>query len=170
MSKGECTFVRGKRYSTIAAMSEEGLLASRTVVGSATAVIFLEFLVTQVVSEHYFCSFGTYCPYTPCAITCLYSRRCHACRPSLAPTLSWCWTMHQSTVSGRSLLSWRPWGAWLSSCHRTALSSTRSRAFSRNTSNGSRQTATSSPCSPPPTPSAWRLAPSLGTTASHGLI
>jgi transposase len=51
ISKLGATFVRGRRYSTIAAMSTHGLMTARTVEGSATGDIFMSFLIDQVLPE-----------------------------------------------------------------------------------------------------------------------
>lgn len=45
-------FVRGERYSLIAAMSTQGYIATRIVPGSVNAFEFFEFIVEDVVSEY----------------------------------------------------------------------------------------------------------------------
>lgn len=43
-------FIRGKRYTTIAAISYDGVLSHRTVEGGATTDIFMDYFVYDVVS------------------------------------------------------------------------------------------------------------------------
>lgn len=48
-AKSSVIFLRGRRYSSIAAISFDGVLCHRTVVGSMDSQIFNDFLVQDVV-------------------------------------------------------------------------------------------------------------------------
>jgi len=115
--------VRGKRFSVIAALTLDSIIATLVTSNTVTAVTFEEFIVSKLLTRHITAKTEvcrSYLGYAPCESRGMnfipldlqgayprydtYFRFCCVCHSMVStPTAFWCWTMLQYTTCNKYL-------------------------------------------------------------------